>query len=193
MPGELARFAHGVANQLVAIRLRAELALGALGSDEAKVRRQLEGILDEAKRASLAARRVQSAAAEAGTAAGEPAPGGTVLLVEDDPAVRSVAAELLEDAGHIVLPAADGAEAIEVSNAHEAAIDVVLTDLTMPGPPVEETIARLRERRPGVAVVYMSGRGGGGFDEGDEIFLQKPFSGVELAAAVAAALARRSG
>lgn len=50
------RFAHDVANKLSAIRLRAELALAALGKDEAKVRRHLEGIVEEAGEAAAAAR-----------------------------------------------------------------------------------------------------------------------------------------
>ncbi len=60
------------------------------------------------------------------------APGGTVLLVEDDPEVRSLFSAFLRDGGYEVVEAADGQEAIETFDAQGEAIDVVMTDVVMP-------------------------------------------------------------
>lgn len=105
----------------------------------------------------------------------------TVLVVDDEIGVRSVAASLLERAGIHVLAASDGQAGVEVFRAHAQAISTVLLDLTMPHMSGEEALRQIRAIRPGVHVVIMSG-----YDESDlqsrfvglapVEFLQKPFT-----------------
>jgi two-component system, cell cycle sensor histidine kinase and response regulator CckA len=110
---------------------------------------------------------------------------GTVLLVEDDEALRAFARNVLERAGYLVLQAADGAEALTLSDSRNDPIDLLVTDLTMPGAGGLEVARRLRLERPGLAVLYMSGHLSGRAREGARAdrsgeFLQKPFSPAEL-------------
>jgi two-component system, cell cycle sensor histidine kinase and response regulator CckA len=85
------------------------------------------------------------------------APGGaTILVVEDDPVVRAMARRALSEAGYTVLEAGNGREALDVA-AVESSLDVVLTDLAMPGIGGRELARRLREQRPDLPIVYMSG------------------------------------
>jgi hypothetical protein len=109
----------------------------------------------------------------------------TVLLAEDDEALRKFAREVLERAGYLVLQAADGDEALRLSDSLTGPIDLLVTDLTMPGTGGLEVARRLRLERPGLAVLYMSGQpSGGAREEAREDhrgeFLQKPFSPGEL-------------
>ncbi len=83
---------------------------------------------------------------------------GTILLVEDEPLVRELAGRVLRARGYQVLEAGDGATALRIASEHMARIDVLLTDVVMPGgmsgPQVAE---RLIAHHPGLAVLYMSG------------------------------------
>ncbi|MFW6198600.1 MAG: response regulator [Acidobacteriota bacterium] len=82
---------------------------------------------------------------------------GTVLVVEDDASLRKLVVAALGSAGYTVLQAGDGNEALRVSEEHDGRIDLLLTDVVLPGldgPRIAET---LRERRPGIRVVFMSG------------------------------------
>ena len=83
--------------------------------------------------------------------------GETLLLVEDEPAVRSVAARVLTLAGYDVLQACDGAEALEVYERAGERIALVITDVVMPRMGGPELATRLRARRPGVKVLFTSG------------------------------------
>jgi two-component system cell cycle sensor histidine kinase/response regulator CckA len=111
-------------------------------------------------------------------------PGGTVLLVEDEPGVRTLTREMLESAGFDVLEAADSAAALEQA-VGAAAIDVVLTDVMMPQMDGRELARRLEQIRPGLNVVYMSGYTAqaiarqGALREGVP-FLEKPFTSASL-------------
>ncbi len=113
----------------------------------------------------------------------------TILLVEDEPAFRSVAAQQLEDLGYKVVAAEDAAGALETLE-HHADIDLLLTDMIMPGglnghQPADE----VRKTRPGISIVITSGYPRDGFDEGRRYrFLQKPFTQEVLARTVRAAL-----
>src|SRR5688572_13501822 len=81
----------------------------------------------------------------------------TVLLVEDEEAVRSLARYLLGQCGYKVLVAAHGAEALEVAARHPGAIDLLVTDVIMPrmnGPQLAEALSRTH---PGIGLVYISG------------------------------------
>jgi PAS domain S-box-containing protein len=113
----------------------------------------------------------------------------TVLLVEDDKAVRDFSRALLEQAGYEVLEAPDGAEALWVSAGHPGRIDVLVTDVVMPGMSGRELADRLAASRPGVQVLYLSGYTedaviGRGVIESETTFLQKPFGLADIASKV---------
>ena len=145
--------------------------------------------------------RVASAAPPVATVLVE-APRGTgaVLVVEDEPAVRDFVRRSLEAAGYTVLAAAGADEAIQASERWGDALDVLLTDIVMPGAHGPELAAAIRKQRPGIGVVFMSGYAEGVPGRGGELrasgeFLPKPFSVSALNRAVgraaAAALSRR--
>ncbi len=126
-------------------------------------------------------------------AAAAPA-GATVLVVDDEPAVRAIAARILKRAGFRILQAPDGAGALELIDRHGPP-NVVLTDVMMPGISGAELARRLKERWPGLPIVFMSGysaedlhRQGATATEGD--LIQKPFMPDALVASVTAALSR---
>jgi two-component system cell cycle sensor histidine kinase/response regulator CckA len=86
-------------------------------------------------------------------------PGGTetLLLVEDETAVRSSARRLLEHHGYTVIEARHGADGLRIVEQGEQKIDLVLTDLVMPEMGGRELVERLRARHPGLKVLFMSG------------------------------------
>jgi CheY-like chemotaxis protein len=86
-------------------------------------------------------------------------PGGseTLLLVEDEAAVRSSARRLLERSGYAVLEARHGGDAMRIAEESGRPIDLVLTDLVMPEMGGRELVERLRAHRPGLKVLFMSG------------------------------------
>lgn len=101
----------------------------------------------------------------------------TILLVEDEVKVREVLGRILEGRGYRVLAAASGAEAIEKAASFAETIDLLLTDLTMPGLKGTEIAARLAADRPNLRVLYMSGyRSGVTARKDGPLCLQKPFS-----------------
>jgi DNA-binding NtrC family response regulator len=117
----------------------------------------------------------------------------TILLIDDEPSVRSIVMRILRRANYTVLEADGGESAITVAQAHAGKIDLVISDLYMPGlhgPAVAEKLAALR---PGLKVLFISGYadndvvGRTGVPAGSN-FLQKPFSGQDLTAAVTAAI-----
>jgi PAS domain S-box-containing protein len=123
---------------------------------------------------------------------GQAGPDTRVLLVEDEPVVRAVAARSLAAGGYVVLQASDGTTALEVID-REGIPAVVLTDLMMPGMGGAELGRALRSRYPGVPIVFMSGYSADdlrrqGAIGADEVTIQKPFTPDELLDAVAAAL-----
>lgn len=81
----------------------------------------------------------------------------TILVVEDEAAVRNVTRRLLEAAGYTVLTAASGAEALAICAGHAAEIRLLLTDVVMPGMNGRELADRLGALRPGIRVLFMSG------------------------------------
>ena len=134
--------------------------------------------------------RGESAEAKAGEA--EPPRGsGKVLLVEDEAAVRDVARAQLESLGYSVLACANGAEALLVTGALSEPLDLLLTDVVMPGMNGRELAARLRERQPGLRVLFTSGYGEevlARHGEPGMLLLQKPFALARLASLVREAL-----
>lgn len=119
---------------------------------------------------------------------------GTVLLVEDDEAVRALARRTLEGKGYAVMEASDGEEALRIATGHDG-IDVIVTDLTMPRLSGEELAARIRESKPDAGIVLMSGfsevslvREGRIRENGH--FLEKPFTPNALVDVVREAMLR---
>ena len=117
----------------------------------------------------------------------------TILVIEDDPAVRQGIVDVLEYAGYRTLEAADGHTGMEL--ALKAHFRLLLLDLVMPGPSGFEILAALKRKRPGQAVIILSARG----EEGDRVrglvngaddYVVKPFSMKELLARVDAVLRR---
>jgi two-component system, cell cycle sensor histidine kinase and response regulator CckA len=111
--------------------------------------------------------------------------GQRIMIVDDEPAVRSIARRTLEAFGFRVVLAEGGREAVDRFRELGGDVDVVITDLNMPEMDGPATVAALREVRPDVRVVAMSGLGagpdfGGVFGSGVHHFLAKPFSAAEL-------------
>ncbi len=80
----------------------------------------------------------------------------TILLAEDEQDVREVAREFLESGGYTVIEARDGAEALKRVEKYEDAIDLLVTDMVMPGMTGQELSTRLLQSRPEIRVLYMS-------------------------------------
>jgi len=111
--------------------------------------------------------------------------GETILLAEDEAVLREMVRGCLEQAGYSVLAAQDGREALEISAGYAGTIDVLLTDVVMPGMSGLELAKQLREKRPGTRVVYVSGYADGAtvpaeVAEHGAAFLEKPFRLLDL-------------
>jgi two-component system cell cycle sensor histidine kinase/response regulator CckA len=117
----------------------------------------------------------------------------TILLIDDEQSVRSIVMKILKRAKYNVLEAGSGEAALKAVEAHPRKIDLVVTDLHMPGINGPEVVKMLAGVRPGLKVLFMSG-----YADHDVVartgvpagasFLHKPFSGEELTAAVTAAM-----
>ena len=113
----------------------------------------------------------------------------TILVVEDEPAVRALTARVLVSQGYSVITAATGAEALEAARTHVGPIALVLTDLVMPGGSGRAAYQAVAAVRPDVRPLYMSG-----YTDDDVIrrglidattpFVQKPFTAAGLSRAV---------
>jgi CheY-like chemotaxis protein len=115
----------------------------------------------------------------------------TVLVVDDEEGLRTLARVILEDAGYEVLEAAGGREALETI-ANDPPVDILLTDIVMPGLSGSELAARVRAELPEIAVVYMSGHTRGVPIDVAIPLVPKPFRAGQLTAAVALALDQRN-
>jgi len=119
----------------------------------------------------------------------------TILLVEDEDALREVTRRILTGAGYRVILAENGVDALRVVDEHEGQIDLLLSDVIMPQMPGPQLAKRLLARQPSLRVLLMSGfaqpilDSGGHLDAGME-FVEKPFSGPSLLAKVAQTLER---
>ncbi len=108
-----------------------------------------------------------------------------VLLAEDDQGVRMAVAKMLQKEGFNVLHASSGADALKRCQSYEGRIDVLLTDVVMPGMSGRELAIHVQAARPGIRIVYMSGYsedmiGRHGILDIDENYLQKPFTSALL-------------
>jgi CheY-like chemotaxis protein len=115
----------------------------------------------------------------------------TVLVVDDEAGLRTLARVILEDAGYEVLEAASGREALETI-ANDPPVDILLTDIVMPGLSGAELAARVRAEVPEIAVVYMSGHTRGVPIDVAIPLVPKPFRAGQLTAAIALALDQRN-
>jgi PAS domain S-box-containing protein len=108
-----------------------------------------------------------------------PQPGAaTILLVDDEEDVRSVMLSMLRQKGYRVLDAGSGAEAIRILEAHGGAIDMLVTDVLMPGMSGRELYEHLARRLPGLKVLFVSGYADDAFGRQPGLghsFLSKPF------------------
>ncbi len=117
----------------------------------------------------------------------------TILLVEDEESVRALACRTLESKGYRVLDARDGAEAVEI--AQRERIDLLLTDMVLPGMGGREIAARVHDLQPEASVLFTSGYTDdvmvrGGLLERGAAFLEKPFTPAVLARRVREVLDR---
>jgi signal transduction histidine kinase len=129
---------------------------------------------------------------EVAPAGAQAAKGGreTVLLVEDERSVRELTRRVLEQGGYSVLEACDAVQALEVA-ARNGDFDLLLTDVVMPGRSGKDLAAELREGRPGLPVLFMSGYFDSvGSPESPDGFVGKPFTRDELLVSVRGALSR---
>jgi two-component system, cell cycle sensor histidine kinase and response regulator CckA len=105
----------------------------------------------------------------------------TILLTEDEQDVRELAREFLESAGYTVLEARNGHKALQLAAEHAGSIDLLVTDMVMPGMTGQQLAARLQQQHPGLAVIYMSGYSEHVITEAAQLgspvrLLTKPFS-----------------
>ena len=119
--------------------------------------------------------------------------GETLLLVEDESVVRALEEDILRRLGYRVLSAGSGAEAVALAEAHPDRIDLLITDVIMPGMNGKELHGQLAGRMPGLQALYISGYDGEiigrhGVLDADTRLLRKPFTVDGLARAVREAL-----
>ncbi len=120
----------------------------------------------------------------------------TILVVEDEQAVRDFLRVVLEQAGYVVLTAQDGDEAWELFQADPQRFDLILTDVLMPQRNGPELAAAVQQVRPGMPIVFISGYLGDAASPGSELplpgpLLEKPFHLDVLLRTVTEALQRR--
>jgi len=121
----------------------------------------------------------------------------TILVVEDEPGVRDIACRFLRVKGYSVLEAKDGMEALQIANQSAGTIDVMLTDMVMPKMGGEELARQIKEARPEIKIIFMSGYSEylrGNPDDGtlQSAVLQKPFSPSTLVGTVRDVIGKKS-
>ena len=113
--------------------------------------------------------------------AAAPAKKKTILVVEDETFVRQVASEILESAGYLVLQASNATDAMSEFKQHHGRVDVLLTDVVMPGKNGRDLARELKAMCPSVRTIFMSGYTDNGvlrhdLQEQSSFYLPKPFS-----------------
>jgi PAS domain S-box-containing protein len=126
----------------------------------------------------------------------EPAGSGTILLVEDETPLRQVTSEFLRARGYQVLGAENGEVALEICKSHTGPIDLLITDVVMPGHSGPAVSRQVTEMRPGVRTIFMSGYTdrtmGPDILGPNDAFFQKPFNLQVLARKIHAMLIREN-
>jgi CheY-like chemotaxis protein len=117
----------------------------------------------------------------------------TILVAEDEPNLRDLVVALLLSLGYDVLSAPDGPQALEIATAHQDRIDLLLTDLVMPGMSGQALGVTVGALKPGLPVVYMSGYptdglGRQNLDTSVAALLHKPFNRQTLGRTIRTAL-----
>src|SRR5262249_51810693 len=125
---------------------------------------------------------VKASPAEASPGAAVEGGSETILVVEDEPVLRDMAHLILQDCGYSVLDAGTGAEALQVWDDHPGKIDLVVTDMVMPGGMSGRELAgRLLAKHPRTRIIFTSGynmeeTNTDFFRRGGAVFLQKPYT-----------------
>jgi CheY-like chemotaxis protein len=119
----------------------------------------------------------------------------TILLVEDEEMIRNLTRQILEMQGYTVITAVDGSKGLSAYEHHTETIELLLTDVVMPGMSGPEMAQRIESIRPGTKVIYMSGYTDDtmlshGILSEDTDFLQKPFTPLTLCAKIREVLDR---
>ena len=111
---------------------------------------------------------------------------GTILLAEDEALLRELGQTILSQAGYKVLTGAGPQELLSLVEKHPDSVDLLLTDIVMPGISGQDLACLARKRWPEIRVLYTSGYSDEELDNllGDAAFLQKPFTPTELMAKV---------
>jgi DNA-binding NtrC family response regulator len=122
--------------------------------------------------------------------------GETILVVEDEDGVRELTRRILADSGYAVICAENGLRAEELLREHDGPIDLLVSDVVMPGMSGPQVAARLTQLHPGLRVLFMSGHPADlldhqGVADGSTQLLEKPFDTRRLLESVRAALASR--
>src|ERR1035438_3583488 len=110
----------------------------------------------------------------------------TILLIDDEASQRRLMSRVLEDAGYNVLEGADYDEALVIHNQYRGKIDVLITDISLPGSNGYQLARALLDMQPGLSVIFISGLAGSelcryyGMATTDVHFLEKPFNGTGL-------------
>lgn len=107
---------------------------------------------------------------------------GTILLAEDEALLRELGQTILSQAGYTVLTATGSQEVLSIVEKHPDVVDLLLTDIVMPGLSGQDLARLARKRWPEIRVLYTSGYSDEELDDllGDASFLQKPFTPSEL-------------
>jgi two-component system, cell cycle sensor histidine kinase and response regulator CckA len=104
----------------------------------------------------------------------------TILLVEDETGIRTMTRMYLESLGYKVLEAAHGREALQVARQYQGVIDLLVTDIIMPGMRGDELVRTVRQERPALAVIFISGYTELPNMDADVTTLEKPFTFPDL-------------
>lgn len=115
---------------------------------------------------------------------------GTLLLVEDEGGIRMMTRKYLEDMGYTIWEADTGERAFNIFKEHKDEIELVVTDMIMPGMRGDDLVRKIREQRPQMAAIFISGYLDAGTMDQETSILEKPFSFPELGRRVEVALAR---
>ncbi len=176
--------AEGVEDEAVLKRI------GSIGCDSAQGFHIARPMSAEAVPAWVLTQRAPAAAiCEAMPANTDDRSRGTVLVVDDEPRIRLTTHRMLTANGYRVIDAATASEALQMLTTHLEEIDVLLTDMYLSDWRGTELAARLRQRKPGLRVIFMSGDPQVDMIIGTDRFLAKPFSKQQLLSGLMSAMA----
>ncbi len=117
----------------------------------------------------------------------------TLLLAEDEAGIRTMTRVYLENQGYKVLEAENGSDALRVSREHKEVIDLLITDIVMPGMRGDDLVRIIQRERPNMAALFISGYADLGKLEADIPFVEKPFTFPELGERVRSTLDKHKG